>query len=76
MMETITTNGASILTIIALWSTLTWLVTYMYMSERVRRIQVIVELLQFEIDENEREFGHVLDDYIQHHYSDGEWIRL
>ena len=58
MFQTVSTNAAGILTIILMWSTLVWAVTYMYMSEKIRR----------EKQAFEGEFGHVLDDYTDHYY--------
>lgn len=90
MFETVTTNAAGILTIIVLWSTLVWLSTYMYMSEKIRRKNETIKFLDRYIDlceddirqeteKNqaiEREFGHIIDDYIEHYYSDGAWELL
>lgn len=89
MFETVTTNGAAILTMILLWSTITWVFTYMYMSEKIRRKdevikfldiyieedQTYIDMLRGHIEETERQFGHVIDDYIDHYYSDGEWVK-
>lgn len=85
MFETITTNAAGVLTIILLWSTVVWASTYMYMSEKIRRKGETIRFLDHyierceddydalrqELEHIEREFGHVIDDYIEHYYSDG-----
>ena len=89
MFETVTTNAAGLLTIILLWSTLVWLSTYMYMSERIRREEETVRFLDEYMDLCERDlravternrimeeqFGDVIDDYIDHYYADGSWKR-
>lgn len=55
MFEPITTNAAGILTIITLWCTLTWVVTYYIMSERrkavVRDYESAIEFLDIYCDE-------------------------
>ena len=89
MFEPVTTNAAGLLTIILLWSTLVWVFTYMYMSEKIRRKEEAVRFLDHYIELCERDlravternrvmeeqFGHVIDDYIDHYYSDGEWVQ-
>lgn len=73
MFDTVTTNAAGILTIIALWSSLVWIGTYMYMGTRLERMadelraerwlrnRAEAELLF--IDDN---YGHVIEDHIRH----------
>ena len=63
MLETISTNGATILTIIVLWSTLTWAVTYLYMSRRVTELNKYIDWMEFE-------YGDVIDQWIEHRYDD------
>jgi hypothetical protein len=89
MFEAVTTNGATILTIILLWSTLAWVGTYMYMSTKVGRLEYKAEFLDWyayeadrelalaldELEAIDKKYGHVIDDYIDHYYSDGEWVR-
>jgi hypothetical protein len=75
MFEIVTTNGAAIATITVLWSTLTWAVTYMYMTEKIRRKDEVIQFLDIYIEEVEQHYGHVIDDYIDHYYSDGEWVK-
>jgi hypothetical protein len=53
MMETITTNGASILTIIALWSTITWAVTYIYMAKKVEDKNYVIAYLDEYIEQSD-----------------------
>ena len=52
-METITTNGASILTIIALWSTITWAVTYIYMAKKVEDKNYVIAYLDEYIEQSD-----------------------
>lgn len=63
MFGTVTTNGASILTIITLWSTLTWAVTYIYMNNKMTKLQMYIDAIEFE-------YGDLLDDYFDHMYGD------
>jgi hypothetical protein len=53
MFETVVTNGAAIITIMVLWSTLTWVVTYVYMSEKIRRKNETIECLDEYIDQDQ-----------------------
>jgi hypothetical protein len=53
MMEIITTNGASILTIIALWSTVTWAVTYIYMAKKVEDKNYVIAYLDEYIEQSD-----------------------
>lgn len=99
MFETVTTNVPSIMTLIVLWSTLVWVGTYMYMTEKIRRKDETIRFLdhyielceddyrkvKFELDSIEQQFGHVLDDYIEHYFEpyteyevqdDGSWKRV
>jgi hypothetical protein len=89
MFETVTTNAAGIATIIVLWSTVTWAITYLYMSEKIRRKdetirflddyieadQTYMDLLREHIRDLEKDYGHVIDDYIDHYYSEGKWVQ-
>ncbi len=89
MLETITTNGVTILTIIVLWSVLTWVATYMYTSTRIRRLENKISVMDWYAYELEKEldktltelqdinekYGDVIDDYIQHYYSNDEWVQ-
>jgi hypothetical protein len=61
--ETVVTNGATILTVILLWSTLTWAITYMYMSRRVEELNKYIDWM-------EEEYGDVIDQWIEHRYDD------
>ena len=48
MFEPVTTNAAGILTIIILWCTLTWIVTYYIMStRRNKKVQVLDDTIEF-----------------------------
>lgn len=90
MLETVTTNGASILTILVMWSTITWMLTYAYMGRKVTdlraRIDVLdwycyesdieIEKLLAEKTETERVYGHVLDDYTDYYLTDKGWGQL
>ena len=53
MMEAITTNGASILTILVLWSTITWAVTYIYMAKKVDDKDYVIGYLDEYIEQTE-----------------------
>ncbi len=89
MFETITTNGATILVLIAMWGTLIWAATYMYMGYKLHQKNEAIDVLDWYIYEAnkdldkaledlaaiERDFGHVLDDYVEYYYSDGEWVK-
>jgi hypothetical protein len=61
--ETIATNGATILTMIVLWSTVTWAATYMYMSRQVTELNKYIDWMKFE-------YGDVIDQWIEHRYDD------
>ena len=91
MFETVTTNAVSILTLIVLWSSLVWVATYMYMTEKIRRMEDLVLDEQWKrvTAENqlfliENEYGHVIDDYIEHFepyaeyevQDDGSWKKV
>lgn len=79
MLDPVTTNGAAILTMIALWSTLSSLITYMVTSHRKQqRIDVLEHHL--------READSLVDDLLYHEHAqgyaeyvvqeDGSWIRV
>ena len=82
MFQTVSTNAAGILTIILMWSTLVWALTYMYMGSKVTELRKTIEVLDWHIYESdlkvasfieerewiERVYGHVLDDYTDHYY--------
>ena len=55
--------------ILAMWTTLTWLVTYMYMSQKVERLQRYIDELEFD-------YGDLIDDWTQHKYDDYTEYRL
>jgi hypothetical protein len=74
MFETVATNFAAIATMIVLWSTVTWAITYMYMTEKIRRKDEVIDFLNIYIDESEQHYGNVIDNFIDHYYSDGEWV--
>ena len=74
MFETVTTNGATILVQLGMWSGLMWAATYIYMSRKVESLRETINFIDIYIQEAEEEYGHVMDDYFQHHYSDGEWV--
>ena len=72
MLESVATNGATILTVIFLWSTLAWALTYIYMANKLRRKQEVIEFLDMYIEEMEDKYGDVMDDYTDY-YLDKEW---
>ncbi len=74
MFETVTTNGATILAQLGLWSTLVWAATYIYMSRKAQDLQDRMDVLDWYIYEMEKDFGHVMDDYVDYYYSDGKWV--
>ena len=75
MTSIVTTNVAGILTIIVIWGTIGFILTYMYMSTKVKKLEETIDFLDDYIREAEKEYGHVIDEYIDHYYSDGEWTR-
>ena len=72
MFESVTTNGAAILTMIVLWSVVTWAVTYMYMSRKIFDLEYKVEVLDWYIYETDQELNLMIeeragkDEYIAH----------
>jgi hypothetical protein len=70
MFETVATNGAAILTLIAVWSTLVWMVTYLYMDLKLKQKDQVIEVLDYYIESVERDFGHVMDDYTDYYLTD------
>lgn len=52
-MDPVTTNVAGILTIIALWSVLTWVATYMYMSKKLHDKNGIIKFLDEYIEQDQ-----------------------
>lgn len=89
MFETTTTNPATILMILAMWGTAIWAVTYLYLSEKIRHKdetikfldtyieedQTYIDMLRDHIDQTERDFGHVIDDYVEYYFTDGKWVK-
>ncbi len=55
--------------ILAMWTTLTWVVTYMYMSQKVERLQRYIDELEFD-------YGDLIDDWTQHRHDDYTEYRL
>lgn len=84
MFDIVTTNGAAIMTIIVLWVTITWMVTYVYMGQKVEDLQNRIDVLDWYCHESDREirqltkerretervYGHVLDDYTEYYLTD------
>jgi hypothetical protein len=72
LLETVVTNGAAILTMIVLWSVVTWAVTYMYMSRKVSDLNYTIEVLDWYIYEADQERSLMVeeragkDEYIAH----------
>ena len=72
LFETVVTNGAAILTMIVLWSVVTWAVTYIYMSRKVSDLEYKVEVLDWYIYETDQELNLMIeeragkDEYIAH----------
>lgn len=54
MLEPVVTNGAAILMIVVLWSTLVWVVTYMVMSEKLRDRDQRIEVLDWYCNDSDR----------------------
>ena len=81
MFQIVSTNVAGLLTIIALWSTLTWVITYLYMAEKIRRKdetikfldeyiegdEMHIQMLTTYVRDIEKSYGHVIDDYTEHY---------
>ena len=53
MLEVVETNAAAILTIIILWCTLTWAITYWVMSSKARAKKEVVDFLDMYIEEQD-----------------------
>jgi hypothetical protein len=84
MFDIVTTNGVTILTMLALWSTVTWAFTYMYMGQKMRAKdetikflddyieadQTYMDLLREHIRDLEKDYGHVMDDYTEYYLTD------
>jgi len=75
MFEVATTNAAAILTMLAMWGVSIWAATYWWMSEKIRRQNELIEFLDSYIEGVERDYGHVMDDYFEMYYSNGEWVQ-
>ena len=83
-MSIVTTNGVTILTMLALWSTVTWAFTYMYMGHKMRAKDETIRFLDYYIEEDqvelnrlrryientEKVYGHVMDDYTEYYLTD------
>lgn len=53
MFEVVETNAAGILTIIILWCTLTWIVTYWVMSSKIQARKEVADFLEMYIEEQD-----------------------
>ena len=51
MLEIVETNAAAILMMIALWCTVTWAFTYMYITNRLQKKQEVIDFLDMYIEE-------------------------
>lgn len=51
MLEVVETNAAAILMLIALWCTVTWAFTYMYMANKLKKKQEVIDFLNMYIEE-------------------------
>lgn len=51
MLEIVETNAAAILMMIALWCTVTWALTYMYMTNKLQKKQEVIDFLDIYIEE-------------------------
>jgi hypothetical protein len=51
LFETVTTNGASILTMIVLWAMVSWMLTYMYLKEKHRKVVEFLDWYCYYSDE-------------------------
>lgn len=47
MLDMVTTNGATILTMLVLWSTVIWAFTYIYMGHKVQKLNECIESLDW-----------------------------
>jgi hypothetical protein len=54
MLDSVTTNGASIFVLILLWSSLTWAVTYLYMNRKVRDFENKIDVLDWYCYESDK----------------------
>ena len=55
LLEPVTTNAAGVLVIVVLWSSLTWMVTYLVMSRKRDDAQYIIDALDSYIHESDKE---------------------
>ena len=62
MFETVSTNGAAILTMLVLWSTLVGLVVYLYMSEKVKNLVAQIEVLDWYAYYADKEVAELIDE--------------
>jgi hypothetical protein len=79
LMESFSTNGATVLTIAILWCVVTWVGTYMYLktkhSQEICRLEYTIEFLDEYImvtEENIHRRGDVWTDYTL--TEKGQWI--
>lgn len=62
MFETVSTNGAAILTMLLLWSTLVGLVVYVYMGQKVADLKQKVDVLDWYAYYSDREIEKMMDE--------------
>jgi len=75
MFEVATVNPIGILVMLVLWGVSIWAITFVWMSEKIRQKDEIIKFLDIYIEDVERDYGHVMDDYFDMYYSDGEWVK-
>lgn len=62
LFETVTTNGAAILTMIVLWTVVGWAVTYLYMGRKIEKLGYTIECLDWYAYYSDKEIEELLDE--------------
>jgi hypothetical protein len=61
MYETVVTNGAAITALVVLYGLQVWVVTYLYMAEKVRKQKKVIETLDYYIEMCETDLDAPID---------------
>ena len=56
-------SSATMTVILALWTTLTWAITYIYMSYKAEKLKEHIKKI-------EQEYGDIMDDWHEHYIDD------
>lgn len=62
MFDIVTTNGAAILTMIVLWTWVSWAVTYLYMGHKIEKLRYTIECLDWYAYYSDKEIEELLDE--------------